>query len=76
MTIYKADARISDNSPGATSGTFKLTILSVNYVAGSVAYLVVDNINPDILASVLQTDIISAVKTYWSLGALDLVRVL
>lgn len=76
MTIYKADARIYDSVPGTTAGTFKLTIISVNYAAGSVAYIVVDNINPDILASVLETDIISAIKTYWTLGLLDLVRVL
>lgn len=76
MAIYKADARIYSNEPGSNAGTFKLTILSVSYPGGSLGYITMDNKDPDILSSTLQTDIISAVKNYWNLGALDMVRML
>lgn len=76
MSLFKADAQVTQSAPGSNTGTFALTIRSVLYPSGLVTNLSIDNIDPDILTSVLQTDIINAVKSYWTLGALDGVRIL
>lgn len=72
----KATAFVYDTIPGTDSGTLALVIRTVYITGGSFANIALDNISPTILDSVLDNDIIAAVKDYWSLGILDQVRML
>lgn len=72
----KATAFIYDTIPGTDSGTIALNIRTCNIPGNSVTNIALDNVAPNILDSVLDNDIIAAVKDYWSLGLLDQVRLL
>lgn len=76
MSLYKANALVNDTAGGTTSGTFAINIRSVLYSTGSAANIPLDNVGPDVVPASLSTDVIDAVKDYWGLGALDLVRVI
>lgn len=72
----KATAFIYDTIPGTNSGTLALVIRTVYLTGDSYANIALDNVAPTVLDSVLDNDIIAAVKSYWSLGLLDQVRML
>lgn len=74
---YKATAQVIENSPGTDPDTIKLKIISVKPAnpLGSVAYIELDNVDINILEATLNSAVIGAVKSYWSLGLLDGVRV-
>ena len=76
MSLYKANALVNDTAGGTTAGTFAVNIRSVLYSTGSAANIPLDNVGPDVIPAALNTDITDAVKAYWGLGALDLVRVI
>lgn len=78
MSLVKATAKVTDVYPGSSANTFALTVRTVHLPASPLPVddiLTLDNVDPDIVDAALKTDIISAVKSRWSLGVLDLVRV-
>lgn len=73
---YKSTALVNNVQGGTNSGTFAINIRAVNLDTGSVANIPLDNLAANILDATLNGDIIGAVKDYFSLGALDGVRLL
>ena len=78
MSIIKATAHITDVYPGSSANTFAVTVRTVHCAHSPLPiddYLTLDNLDPDIVDAALKSDITAAVKSRWSLGLLDLVRV-
>lgn len=72
----KANALVTDTSPGTNSGTFKVTMRSVGFDTNGVANIEVDNMTPGISSIAFEAALIAAVKDYWSIGVLDSVRLI